>query len=190
MRSLNVFTELRIFADLRSWPTRRWLIAAGVAMSAFVALASGFAPLTGGSVGPLWWTMLVAAPGSGLIGLIVSSYVGTPIGADATLCDTRWPGLGLLALYVTTEVRSLDPLVSGAARPVLAAAALALLVWALRERLSRERRATEPSDPTDSPEGEVCTTCTPLFPRARTRPASPDLITLTSTSHLNQDTQP
>lgn len=191
-----MFTELGVFADLRSWSTRRWLIATGVAAFAFIALATGFAPLIGGSVGSLWWTILATALGAGLIGLIVSSYVGTPIGADATLCDTRWPALGLLALYLATEVRSLDPLVTGAARPVLAAAALALLVWALRERLSSEGRATTPSDPSGSPDGEVCTTCTPLFSRARTRTrtrsrtrrTSADHLPPSSASHPNQDT--
>ena len=123
-----------------------------------------------------------------MIGLVVASYFGTPIGADATLCDARWPTLGLIALYLTTEVRSLDPVVSGAARPVLAAAALLLLTWALRERLASERRATTRCESSESPDGEVCTTCTPLFPRSRK--VTPEPITLPPTSHTRQDTQP
>ena len=41
---------------------------------------------------------------------------------------------GLIALYLTTETHSLDPVVSATARPVLIAATLTLLVSALRER--------------------------------------------------------
>ena len=177
-----------MFSDLRTWPTRRWMIVAAVAAAAFIALATGYAPSAGGAGGALWWTVAATALGASLIGLIVSSYIGTPIGADATLCDTRWPVLGLLALYLTTEVRSLDPVVSGAARPVLAAAALILLIWALRERLASERRATTRSESSESAEGEVCTTCTPLF--SRSRKINPELLVRPPTSHARQDSPP
>ena len=175
---------MTVFTDLASWNARRWMIAAAVATAAFIALASGFAPALGGSGTTPWWTLAVTAVGSGLIGLIVSSYIGTPIGADATLCDTRWPGLGLIALYLTTEVRSLDPVVTGAARPILAAAAVGLLVWALSERLASEHRATARLGSSESGDGDVCTTCTPLFPRART--TTPNDYAQPS----RQDTQP
>ncbi|TFD45031.1 hypothetical protein E3T55_19755 [Cryobacterium frigoriphilum] len=122
-----------------------------------------------------------------MIGLIVASYIGTPIGADATLCDTRWPALGLIALYLTTEIRSLDPIVIGAARPVLIAAAGALLIWALRERLVSERRANTRHESSEAAEGEVCATCTPLFPRSRK--VTSESITLAPTSRSSQDTQ-
>ena len=177
-----------MFADLRVWPARRWLIVAAVAVGAFITLATGYASIAGGAGDAPWWTVAATALGASLIGLIVASYIGTPIGADATLCDARWPALGLIALYLTTEVRSLDPVVSGAARPVLAAAALTLLFWALRERLTSERRATTRSESSGSTEGEVCTTCTPLFPRSRK--ATPEPITLPPTSRTRQDTQP
>ncbi|TFB72654.1 hypothetical protein E3O06_10065 [Cryobacterium glaciale] len=49
-------------------------------------------------------------------------------------------------------------------RPYVAAAALALLVWALHERLGSERKATR-ATLTGSVDGEVCTTCRPLFAR-------------------------
>lgn len=155
-----------MFADLRTWPRRRWLIALAIAAMVFVALvlAAGLLSPTGDSV---WWTLPVTTVGSGLIGLIVSSYLGTPIGADATMCDTRWPLLGLIALYLTTEVRSLEPVLTGMVRPAVAAAALALLIWALHERLSSEREATRASS-IGGADGEVCTTCRPLF----TRPTS------------------
>lgn len=164
------------------------MITAAAAAAAFIAFVTGYAPRADDADGALWWTVAATALGASLIGLIVASYVGTPIGADATLCDTRWPALGLIALYLTTEVRSLDPIVSGAARPALAAAALALLIWALRERLVSERRATTRRESSESAEGEVCTTCTPLFPRSRK--VAPEPITLPPPSRTRQDTQP
>ena len=177
-----------VFTDLRVWPARRWMIVAAVAAGAFIALATGYAPSAGGAVDALWWAVTATALGASLIGLIVASYIGTPIGADATLCDARWPALGLIALYLTTEVRSLDPVVSGAARPALAAAALTLLIWALHERLASERRVTTRRESSESTDGEVCTTCTPLFPRSRK--ITPEPTTLPPTSRTRQDTQP
>ncbi|SDM60806.1 hypothetical protein SAMN05216368_101430 [Cryobacterium flavum] len=177
-----------MFSDLQTWSTRRWIITAAAAAAAFIAFATGYAPRADDADGALWWTVAATALGASLIGLIVASYVGTPIGADATLCDTRWPALGLIALYLTTEVRSLDPIVSGAARPALAAAALALLIWALRERLVSERRATTRRESSESAEGDVCTTCMPLFPRSRK--VGPRPITLPPTPRTGQDTQP
>ncbi|WP_206750320.1 hypothetical protein [Cryobacterium sp. TMS1-13-1] len=177
-----------MFSDLQTWSTRRWIITAAAAAAAFMAFVTGYAPRADDADGALWWTVAATALGASLIGLIVASYVGPPIGADATLCDTRWPALGLIALYLTTEVRSLDPIVSGAARPALAAAALALLIWALRERLVSERRATTRRESSESAEGEVCTTCTPLFPRSRK--VTPEPITLPPPSRTRQDTQP
>jgi hypothetical protein len=162
------------------------MIVAAVAVGAFITLATGYASIAGGAGDALWWTVAATALGASLIGLIVASYIGTPIGAEATLCDARWPALGLIALYLTTEVRSLDPVVSGAARPVLATAALTLLIWALRERLASERRATTRNE--SSTEGEACTTCTPLFPRSRK--VTPEPTTLPPTSRTRQDTQP
>jgi hypothetical protein len=178
---------LIVFTDLRTWPTRRWVIAAGIAAAAFIVLAAGYWPLTSRPDGMLWLTVATTALGSAVIGAIVSSYIGTPIGADATLCDTRWPALGMIALYLTTEVRSLEPLVSGPARPVLAAAALALLVWALRERLSSERRAGS----SGSAEGEACATCRPLFRHSGAVSSAPIALPPTSqATPTGQDTQP
>ena len=151
------------FAHLRTWPRRRWLIALGIAVAVFIGLA-----LTAGwvsaAVPAAWWTVPATVAGSALIGLIVSSYLGTPIGADATLCDTRWPVLGLIALYLTTEIHSLEPVFSGMVRPALAAVAVALLIWALYERLDSEQKASRAAM-NGSADGETCTTCRPLFSR-------------------------
>lgn len=160
-----------MFSDLRTWQARRRIIAAGVAMLAFagLVLASGLVGVTDGGLAfpGAWWAIPAAVVGSLLIGLIIASYVRTPIGADATLCDTRWPGFGLIALCLATDARTLAPMLTGVTRPVVAVAALVLLVWALRERLASERRATarlNRASP-DEIDGEVCATCRPLFPR-------------------------
>lgn len=160
-----------MFSDLRIWPVRRWAITAGIASVAIagLVLASGLVAVTGGvlTFPGDWWSIPAAVACSILIGLVIASYLGTPIGADATLCDTRWPTLGLIAIFLATDSRSVAPMLTGVTRPVVAVAALVLLVWALRERLMGERRAT--ARPTrESPDeisGEVCTTCRPLFPR-------------------------
>ena len=167
-----------MFSDLRIWPIRRWAITAGIASVAIagLALASALVAVTGGNLtfpGD-WWAIPAVVVCSILTGLVIASYFGTPIGADATLCDTRWPTLGLIAIFLATDSRTVAPILTGATRPVVAVAALVLLIWALRERLMGERRAT--ARPTrESPDaisGEVCTTCRPLFrsPASTRRP--------------------
>jgi hypothetical protein len=162
-----------MFADLRAWPTRRRLIAAAVAGAVFALLmfASGLLGVAGAPGTAPWWSYALAAVGSGLIGLVVASYFGAPIGADATLCDTRWPALGLIALYLATDLRSVEPVLTGVVRPVVAVTAIALLAWALRERLVSEHRAMADAG---SEDGATCTTCRPLFPPPRsTNESSP-----------------
>lgn len=169
-----------MFGDLRVWPARRRVIAGGVAIAAFAALilASGTVGVVGGAIAVLgaWWSIPAVAVGSVLIGLVVASYFGTGIGADATLCDTRWPVFGFIALLLATDARTAVPILTGITRPVVAVAAIALLVWALRARLSTERRAQArlSRESEDQPDGETCLTCRPLFPR------DPDQI-----DHLN-----
>ncbi|MBC7442785.1 MAG: hypothetical protein H7311_09740 [Ramlibacter sp.] len=163
--SITAITGIRgvpaLFGELRTWSRQRRLIASGVATVAVVGLSlvSGTVSVSGGAlVFPgAWWGYLLTVAGSGLVGLIVSGYVDAPIGAEATLCDLRWPVLGLVALSLSTDLRTAVPLLDGFVRPVVAAAAVVLLVWALRERLQSERDAVARED------GEACTTCRPLF---------------------------
>lgn len=153
------------FSGLRTWPVKRRMIAGGVAVAVTGALvvASGTVGFVGGvvTIPGTWWGYLVVAVGAGLVGLVVASYVDAPIGATATMCDLRWPVLGVISLYLSTELRTAVPLLDGVVRPVFAAAAVALLSWALLERLASEYRAG-----TADEDGEVCTTCRPLFPRS------------------------
>lgn len=171
-----------MFTDLRTWPARRGAITAGVAIVAItgLVLTSGLVGVTAGGVAfsGAWWSIPAVVVGSVLVGLIIASYVGTPIGADATLCDTRWPSFGLIALFLATDSRTVAPILTGVTRPVVAAAALVLLVWALRERLASESKATARLNRASVGEidGEVCATCRPLFPRpaSTTRPSHDD----------------
>jgi len=124
----------------------------------------------GGGVGPAVVGSVVL---SVLAGLIVGSYLGAPIGAEATVCDTRWPLIGLTGLVIATSTgqgtlaahlfTGAAPVVlAGVIQPAFALLSLALLGWALRERLKLERTALTPSTGGDA--GDVCTTCRPLFP--------------------------
>ncbi|MCY0905821.1 hypothetical protein [Arthrobacter sp. H14-L1] len=124
-------------------------------------------------VGAPWWNIMIVAAGSLLAGLVAGSYIGAPIGAGATVCDTRWPVLGLTGLVVATSTGqkalaahlftgTAPAVLAGMIQPAFALLSLALLGWALRERLQLERKAVSPS--TDGDTGDVCTTCRPLFP--------------------------
>lgn len=156
---------------LRSWRPLR-IAATSIAATAAAAVVVSLNGMTAVAGAP-WWNIAIIAAGSILAGLVVGSYVGAPIGAEATVCDTRWPVLGLTALVIATSTGQgsmAAHLFTGAARAVLAGViqpafallALALLGWALRERLELERNAVSAS--TDGDTGGVSTTCRPLFP--------------------------
>ncbi|MFC5929459.1 hypothetical protein D6T64_19500 [Cryobacterium melibiosiphilum] len=134
--------------DLGAWTGRRWLLAAGTAAAAFIGMvaAGGLVVTADAALGnpsvAAWWALPAVVVVSALVAMVVASYVNTPIGADATMCDTRWPLFGLVGIYLATELRSLEPVLSTPVRPVVALAAVTLLVWALRSRLAKEHRAT------------------------------------------------
>ena len=85
--------------------------------------------------GAAWWNVVIVAAGSLLAGLVIGSYIGAPIGADATVCGPT--------------------VLAGVIQPAFALLSLAPFGWALRERLERERSAV-------SAAADVC--CRPLFP--------------------------
>lgn len=165
-----------MLADLRAWSRRRWLVAAAVALAAVggLILAAAMIPSTAGPAAP-WWAFLAVGGGGILLGLLVAGYLDAPIGAEATLCDLRWPVLGLVGLYLAGDARALVPTLSAEVRPAVALAALAVLVWALAGRMRGERRAlaadrrreaalSAGSADDAASDGETCTTCRPLFP--------------------------
>lgn len=157
--------------QLRNW---RWTRAAAAGIAAATAAAvvvslNGMMTVAGAT----WCNVVIVAAGSLLAGLVVGSYIGSPIGAEATVCDTRWPLLGLTGLVVATSTGqgtlaahlftgAAPTVLAGVIQPAFALLTLALLGWALRERLELERKALSPA--TDGDAGDVCTTCRPLFP--------------------------
>ncbi|KFF59461.1 hypothetical protein JF66_11070 [Cryobacterium sp. MLB-32] len=161
-------TVSNILAELRRWTRRRWAIAAAVAavVGVGLALASGAVAVVDGALGVPGspWALALTAVGAGMVGLVVASYFATPIGAEATMCDLRWPVLGVIAILLSTDLRADVPMLTGIVRPVVALAAIALLAWAARERLEAERRAVD-----ETGDGDVCTTCRPLLPGVRSR---------------------
>jgi hypothetical protein len=148
-----------MLADLALWSRRRWLVAGAVAVVSVggLLLAASMLSSVPGLTAP-WWAFAAVTAGGILLGLLAAGYLEAPIGAEATVCDLRWPVLGLAGLYLASDARALVPTLSAGVRPVVALAALALLAWALAERMRGERRALAAAD------GDTCSTCRPLFP--------------------------
>lgn len=164
----------REWRSLRRWERPRSVTAGITAATFAVVLAAANGMVGAGAVWAAWWTVPAIAAGSLLAGLVVGSYVRAPIGAEATVCDTRWPVLGLagLALGTSPGPDSLlgylfswaTPALLGAViQPAAVLASLALLGWALRLRLDLEQAALTPAGEAP-PGGESCTHCRPLFP--------------------------
>lgn len=130
-----------------------------------------------------WWAWVVIGAGALVFGSTFATFRGAPAGAEAVVCDLRWPILGLLGLSLATEQVSAVPLIDPLVRPVVALAALGVLVFGLVDRMSRERhmirerRRLEADG--ESTEGLTCTTCRPLFPAHRgvTPPVAADDVT-------------
>lgn len=159
------------FRLLRRWrPPRR--AGAGIAAGAAAAVVVSVTGMTAGA-GAAWWNIVIVAAGSILAGLVVGSYIGAPVGAEARVCDARWPVLGLTGLVIATSTGqgtlathlftgATAAVLTGLIQPAFALLAMALLGWALREHLELERKAVSASDGGD--ESGVCTTCRPHFP--------------------------
>lgn len=155
-----------MLADLALWSGRRWLVATAVAGVSVGGLLLAASMLSGApALAAPWWAFLAVAAGGILLGLLAAGYLEAPIGAEATVCDLRWPVLGLVGLYLASDAAALVPTLSAEVRPAVAVAALAVLAWALAERMRGERRALAADHADD---GETCSTCRPLFPTRST----------------------
>ena len=146
---------------LRSWSRSRvaaTVVAAGLA-AVFLMAANGMIAGTGTG----WTGFAVVGAGSILAGLLAGSYVNAPVGAAATLCDLRWPVLGLFGVVWASSAREALP----AAQAAVGILSLAVMAWALHGRLELERRVTLARS--GSPDADACTDCRPLFP-AKPRP--------------------
>lgn len=157
-------------AELRSWPASRgWIaVAAGVGAAALLVV-TGRLPTSAATVP--WWAWAAIATGAAVFGLVVATFRGAPVGAEPVVCDLRWPVLGFVGLSLATEQVATVPMIDPLVRPVVALAALAVLVYGLVDRMSRERRMIAERRRLEaggeSAEGLTCTTCRPLFPAHR-----------------------
>lgn len=145
----------------RTWPLRRWLVAAVTALGAFLVLGLSTAvlpnPVFGRSVPPTDWAMEVLAATAVLTGLLTATYVRTggeerlnrPATAGALLsyfaigcpvCNK----LVLVVLGASGAIQFFAPL-----QPYLAVAGLGLLAWALMVRLRGEMTCAWVPETTD-----------------------------------------
>lgn len=91
----------RDWGQVRRWRSSRVAVAAVAAAAAAAVVVATNGMMT--ETAATWWSFVVLAAGSLLTGLVAGSYIGAPIGAEATLCDLRWPVLGLTGLVVATS---------------------------------------------------------------------------------------
>lgn len=176
--------------ELRLWPVTRWITAGSTWLVLVVALVGTTRvlahPLNAGlGTADAWWGLPTIGVAALLASLTIGSYVRPTPGAEATMCDLRWPVFGLGATILAVGSPTTGPFAgflvgpegSGAhfARLALALAAVGILLWGLIDRLSHERAARRATE-LDDEAGIVCTTCRPLFPpahHARARDIAP-----------------
>ncbi|WP_448811868.1 hypothetical protein [Agromyces bauzanensis] len=169
-------------AELRGWSrSRLWIaVGAGGGVAALLIATGGLAAAA--AVAP-WWTWPAIAVGALLFGLIAATFRRAPAGPEPVVCDLRWPVLGFVGLSLATEQVSAVPMIDPLVRPAIALAALALLVYGLVDRMSRERRMLAERRRLDAggepTAGLVCTTCRPLFPSRHPESAEPTADRLT-----------
>lgn len=146
---------------LRNWSRSRALTAVAAAGLAAVFLITANGMMAGAGTGWAGYALVGAA--SILVGFLAGSYVGAPIGAAATLCDLRWPVLGLVGAVWASSAREALPPVQTAAGVL----SLAVMAWALHARLELERAVTLGRSGSPDSDVEACTDCRPLFPVKR-----------------------
>jgi hypothetical protein len=143
-----------MIAALQQWSARRWLTA--LVSGALFVVAIGIptdlidTPVFGREIPPTWWAWPSLLVSSTLAGLLLASYVANPVQAPTDRASTRggWAGSALTFFAVGCPVCNKLVLIAlGSAgamtwfepvQPLLQLAAVALLAWALRQRLLGE----------------------------------------------------
>lgn len=144
--------------NLRDWPQRRWLTAAatGVLIFLIVAIVTVLIPnpIFTREVPPTWWSYGALALSSILTGLLVATYVASPIESNGKTNKSGFFGsiltffavgcpvcnkLVLLALGTSGAMKFFEPI-----QPVLALLSIALLGWALLRRITQENSCKLP----------------------------------------------
>lgn len=138
---------------LTTWPLRRWQAAAGavIAFTLVVAIPTDLidTPVFSREIPPTWWAWPSLVVSSVLGGLLVATYVAAPSQPDVTATRRGgWIGASLTYFAVGCPVcNKLVLLALGSAgaitwfepvQPALQVLAIALLTWALRNRLLGE----------------------------------------------------
>lgn len=140
-----------------AWSPRRWgsAVVGALATALLVGLPTDVIPnpVFGRQVGVTWWSYPVLVVTAVLAGLLVATYVrndDTTPGEDELDRPGRTGGVGGLLSFFAVGCPTCNKLVllalgsSGAldwfapAQPILAAASIGLLAWALRTRLRGE----------------------------------------------------
>ncbi len=150
---------------IRTWPARRWVVAVlGAVLTVLVVGVPTVVipnPWFGRTVPPTWWALPVLLATAVLSGLVTATYIGSPAMTSAD-APTRSGLLGGFLTYlavgcpVCNKVALLALGSAGAVQwfapfqPVLAAAGVVLLAYALRRRLAGELSCPLPSVPTTS----------------------------------------
>lgn len=148
-----------VVQNLRDWPLRRWLAGAGAAVLIYVVVAIPTVLIPNNffsrEIPPTWWSYTALGLSSLLTGLLVATYVASPMartgatnksGIFASLLTFFAVGcpvcnkLVLLALGTTGAMKFFEPV-----QPILAVLSIGLLVWALLRRISQENACRVPS---------------------------------------------
>ena len=160
---------LRMLDALRLWTRRRWVAAAAasVVTALVVALPTAMipTPVFGREIPTTWWAWPVLAVTSVLSGLLFATYVrepGDPASGEASINRGGAAGgllaffavgcpvcnkLALIALGYTGALQWFAPV-----QPFLGAAAIGLLLWALRARLQGQLACAAVPPPNRTPE--------------------------------------
>lgn len=145
--------------NLHDWTPRRWWVAAAVATLVYVVVAIPTDlipnPYFGREIPPTWWSHAALAATSLLTGLLVATYVASPIARTGATNKSGLFGsvlaffavgcpvcnkLVLLALGTTGAMKFFEPV-----QPLLALLSIGLLVWALLRRISQENACRVPA---------------------------------------------
>ena len=155
-----------LLAPITGWPPRRWLVAAlsSVLFALFVSIPTDLidTSLFWREIPPTWWSWPSVAISSVLAGLLTATYVAAPAGTGPRHENGDKPGRGgyaaglltffavgcpvcnklvLFALGSAGAITWFEPV-----QPLLQIGAIALLVWALHQRLSVESDCRLPDD--------------------------------------------
>ncbi len=146
--------------DIGNWPRRRHATAALVAAGTILVIGVPTVlipnPVFGREIPPTWWAWPALIVTALLTGLIVATYVRSPLQAERRDRPGKLGALGgmlsffavgcpvcnklvLLALGTSGALQVFQPI-----QPVLALLSIGLLAWALTQRIRRENRCAAP----------------------------------------------